>query len=100
MILPWHTGPPMCGQTFSKAVNLPSRQNTPTSTPSISTTLRPGSGNAAASPITTSLMRTSLPGSSGAAVPQRQVEQVEIGCPQHLADEHDDLGRRDPVGGN
>src|SRR3974390_907285 len=46
----------MCGQTFSKAVNLPFRQNTPTSVPSSSTTLRPGSGNAAALPITTSFM--------------------------------------------
>ena len=51
MILPWQTGPPMCGQTFSKAVNLPLRQNTPTAMPSTSTTLRPGLGNAAALPI-------------------------------------------------
>src|SRR3974390_3695018 len=46
----------MCGQTFSKAVNLPFRQNTPTSVPSTSTTLRPGSGKAGALPITTSFM--------------------------------------------
>src|SRR6516164_7891024 len=46
----------MCGQTFSKAVNLPFRQKTPTSAPSTSTTLRPGSGKAAALPIMTSFI--------------------------------------------
>src|SRR5262245_29674304 len=101
MILPWQTGPPMCGQTFSKAVNLPSRQNTPTDTPSTSTTLRPGLGKAAVLPIKM-LCIASCPsetapglGRGAAAVPHRQIEQADVGRAQQLAHEEDNLRRRD-----
>src|ERR1700730_7862950 len=89
----------MCGQTFSKAVNLPLRQNTPTSVPSTSTTLRPGSGKAAALPMTTSCMRhppnLKHLRSPTAAVPHCQVEQADVDRTEHFADHEHHLGRGD-----
>ena len=90
MILPWQTGPPMCGQTFSKAVNVPSWRNTPTATPSTSTTLRPGSGNAATLPIAISRMGLSLAVWRGSlwlapAIPHRQVEEDEISSARSIS---------------
>ena len=73
----------------------PFRQNTPISVPSTSTTLRPGSGNAVALPITTSLIELSL--WLAAAIPHRQVEQADIGRAQHLADHQRNLSRRHPL---
>src|SRR5579864_6060213 len=94
MILPWQTGPPKCGQTFSKAVKRPLTQNTPISASSTATICRPESGNSDTLPITTSRIGLPRP-----PVPHREVEQADVDRPQHLAHDHDYLRRGDPLRG-